>query len=87
MCPAERVAEVIGPPLAGEVEQSKSKTQIDATTAKQALDEREVDHVSWLYTASLEVDKFGARPLLQFVEFLLLDFQRRPAFVSTPQGQ
>ena len=71
MRPAEGVAEVVGPPLAGEVEQSKSKIQIDATTAKQALDQREVEHVSWLYTASLEVDKFGARPLLQCVEFFL----------------
>jgi len=34
MRPAERVAEVVGPPLAGEIEQGKSKVQIDAATAK-----------------------------------------------------
>ena len=86
MRPAERVAEVVGPPLAGEVEQSTSKIQIDATTAKQGWT-REVERVSWLYTASLEVDKFGARPLLQFVEFFPLNFQRSSAFISTGEGQ
>ena len=84
---AERVAKVVGPPFAGEVECRQSKTQIDPRAAQQALDHREVEHLSRLYTPSLEIDKFRAWPRPQLVEFFSIDFQRRSAFISTRERQ
>ena len=86
MRPAERVAEIVGPPFAGCVEQRKLKVEIGSTGSKQPLNQHHVEDLTRLYSPPVEVHELGTRSFLEVEKLILLNLQRGSAFVATGNG-
>src|SRR5688572_28992693 len=87
MSTAERISEVEREALAGEVQQRGADAEFVLTGAKQAGACQYIEQAPRAHAARLEIHELAAWSIHQLVDLILVDFERRAAFVSPAERQ